>query len=68
LPAAIDKGVYVAITPRTDQTIQLYSIDFKETYHTTIEELTPSGNASWPNYLLGVVAEFRKAGVSRHRF
>ena len=64
LPAAIDKGVYVAITPRTDQTIQLYSVDFKETYQTTIHELTPSGNASWPNYLLGVVSEFRKSGIS----
>ena len=64
LPAAIDKGVYVAITPRTDQTIQLYSVDFKETYQTTIQELRPSGNASWPNYLLGVVSEFRKSGIS----
>lgn len=64
LPAAIDKGVYVAITPRADQTIHLYSIDFKETYQTTVHELTPSASASWPNYLLGVVAEFRKAGVS----
>ncbi|MGB3076623.1 MAG: galactokinase family protein, partial [Chitinophagales bacterium] len=46
LPAAIDKGIYFVITPRSDQTIHLYSADFRERYETTVDTLVPSTTSS----------------------
>jgi galactokinase len=64
LPAAIDKAAYVAVTPRNDNKVHLHSIDMEETYITTVEELKKSITTTWPNYLLGVVAQFRNAVVT----
>lgn len=68
LPAAIDKGVYFVITPRTDQKIHLFSADFGEAYETSVEELLPSKKSSWPNYILGVVEQFKLAGITLKGF
>ncbi|HSC53826.1 MAG TPA: galactokinase [Phnomibacter sp.] len=56
LPAAIDKAVYVAATRRNDDSIHLYSVDFAESYSTTIAEMKPTG--TWSTYILGVAAQF----------
>lgn len=63
LPAAIDKAAYLAFTPRQDKEIHLHSIDLKDTYITNTSSIAPSPVSSWPNYLLGVVAQFIKAGI-----
>ena len=63
LPAAIDKAAYVVITVVSGKQINLHSIDMNETYSTTVDELKKSATASWPNYMLGVVAQFVKAGI-----
>ncbi len=64
LPAAIDKAVYLTVTPRSDNEIHLYAADLNESYTTTVEGVAPVENPSWPNYLLGVVAQFVKAGIT----
>jgi galactokinase len=61
LPAAIDKAIYVAITPREDETIRLYSGEFDEDFNTTLSEMKPTDRV-WPNYILGVADQFRKKG------
>ncbi len=63
LPAAIDKAAYIAITPRTDREIHLYSIDMNDSFNTSLDELKINTASSWPNYLLGVVDQFIKAGI-----
>jgi galactokinase len=62
LPAAIDKAAYIAMTPRTDEEIHLFAIDLQAYFKTTISEIQIS-NLSWPNYILGVVEEFKKSGA-----
>ena len=52
LPAAIDKAIYVAVSPRTDKTIQLYSTDFNESFETNIADIKPV--KGWATYILGV--------------
>lgn len=64
LPAAIDKAAYIAITPRSDREIHLVSIDMNDSFNTTLDELTINRATSWPNYLLGVVDQFIKAGIN----
>lgn len=68
LPAAIDKGIYFVITPRSDNIIHLHSVDFEATYETTVDALLPSAASSWPNYILGVVEQFKLAGVTLNGF
>lgn len=62
LPAAIDKAAYIALTPRTDDEIHLFAIDLQASFITTLDEIHRS-NLSWPNYILGVIHEFKKKGA-----
>lgn len=68
LPAAIDKAAYVALSLRDDDTIHLTAMDLKEKFTTTVAELKPVGDVSWPNYLLGSAAQFLKRGIKLRGF
>lgn len=68
LPAAIDKAAYIAITPRTDQEIHLFAADLHESFSIATTEIKPIGDISWPNYILGVVAQFKKRGIDVNGF
>jgi galactokinase len=59
LPAAVDKAIYVAVSKREDDTINLYSSEFNEPFQTTIKDIAPT-KKGWPNYVLGVVAQLLK--------
>ncbi len=63
LPAAIDKSIYVAISKRTDNLVNLYACDFSETYSTDTEHIKPV-SIQWPNYILGVVDQLQKNGYA----
>src|SRR6188768_3998871 len=60
LPAAIDKAIYVAVAKRSDTAIHLYSVDYDETFETSLAEIKPSRD--WKTYILGVVDQLIKAG------
>lgn len=60
LPAAIDKAAYVAITPRADEEIHLYSVSFLEHFSTSLSIL--NRRHSWTDYVLGVVDQLKKNG------
>ncbi len=60
LPAAIDKAIYLAISPRTDDRIHVIAHDLGKSREVSLSELTPTH--SWLDYLLGVVAQLRLAG------
>ena len=68
LPAAIDKAAYIAISLREDDEIHLSAVDLKETFSTTVHDLKPIGDVSWPNYILGSAAQFVKKGISLKGF
>jgi len=59
MPAAIDKAIYFAISSRDDNQIILHSVDFNQTYSTTLEDLAKP-NFPWPQYQLGVVDQLLK--------
>lgn len=52
MPAAIDKGVYIAISKRKDNQIHLHALDYDEHYSTTVDLLT-FGDSLWTKYILG---------------
>jgi galactokinase len=61
LPAAIDKAIYLAIGPREDREIHLFSIDLNQCFTCTLDLPEPTAE-HWPNYLLGVVQQLQQAG------
>ena len=61
LPAAIDKSIYVAISKRTDNLVNLFSEEFNEHFTTDIDNIKPA-SIQWPNYILGVVNQLQKHG------
>jgi galactokinase len=61
LPAAIDKAIYIAIGKRTDQNICLHAADLNQTIEMSLDSLEPSPK-QWPNYLLGIADQLKKAG------
>ena len=67
LPAAIDKAVYVAASPRMDSTIHLYSGEFRDEHVVTIGSMEPV-KKTWPNYILGVVDQLVKRGFGIRGF
>lgn len=63
LPAAIDKVILVAIDKRNDQEVHLYSIKYKESFSTNLSAIKPA-EKQWASYILGVVHELQKLGLS----
>jgi galactokinase len=68
LPAAIDKAAYIAMSLREDTEIHLVAHDLNESFSTRIEDLKPTGDISWPNYILGSAAQFQKNGLALRGF
>jgi galactokinase len=60
MPAAINKGVYYAITVNKTDTINFCASDFDESLSIKINEIKKIDN--WKNYVLSVVNEFVLAG------
>jgi galactokinase len=67
LPAAIDKNIYIAITKRKDDTINLYAADFDESFTIDIKNIKRSAT-QWANYILGVVDQLQKQGYTFQGF
>jgi len=61
LPAAIDKAIIFAISPRLDTKCKIYSEDLSDDYEFDICDFGKS-QKSWPNYLLGVVHQLKQNG------
>lgn len=67
LPAAIDKNIVLAIGPRDDRTIDLYSLDQRQSYTVSLDALNRSP-LLWPDYILGVVEQLTKRGHALQGF
>lgn len=61
LPAAIDKSIYLAVTPRDDIKCKIHAFDMDDYYECSLDRLEKSGK-HWPDYLLGVVDQLNKEG------
>ncbi len=67
LPASIDKAIYIAIQKREDNGIHLVSVDLQDEYIATLDSFSPSPK-QWPDFILGVVDQLQKAGLSIQGF
>jgi galactokinase len=61
LPAAIDKAVWFAVSPRSDDLLHFQAFDLQDDFLGDIKNLKKS-EKRWPNYLLGTFSELQKEG------
>lgn len=64
LPTPIDRHVYVAAKPRTDDRFRVYAADFRQRKEFTVESTRPDPDRPWSNYVQGVVQALREEGHS----
>ncbi len=67
LPAAIDKVIYIAISPRKDLQCKIFAYDMNDFVECSIERIIQS-DKHWANYLLGVIDQLKKAGYKFNGF
>ncbi|MEO9511843.1 MAG: galactokinase [Flavobacteriaceae bacterium] len=67
-PAAIDKGIIVAIGKNKEPYSKAIALDFEESYEFSLETFSKDANGGWRNYLLGIVSELQKRGLSIGNF
>lgn len=58
-PAAIDKGIIAAIQKSESKTSIAYAVDKEEQIVFSLDQLKPSTEGNWENYVFGVVAEIQ---------
>lgn len=67
LPAAIDKAAYLAIGPARQGKGKWISADFNDTVEIDFNGLARH-EKSWPNYLVGIIDQFKKLGHEPEAF
>ena len=61
LPMAIDRAAWIALRPRDDRRVRVYSLDYKERLEFDIDELHPE--KGWVEYIKGVTHEMIVDGL-----
>lgn len=62
LPASVSKAIHFAISPNSNGEYRFYAYDLDEEHRTPFGEVK-KGQVHWANYLIGVIAQFKKLGV-----
>lgn len=61
-PAAINKGIALALSKSDSGKSEAYALDKKERYSFETKKVKPLEKGGWKNYVLGVVAELQHRG------
>src|SRR6266700_2417535 len=56
MPAAIDFHTYVAVAPRGDRKLRVFSENFNETCMLDLDQILPGRTGHWSDYVRGVAA------------
>lgn len=59
-PAAIDKGIYVAMGKSDSDQCEVHALDMEESHTFSTNNLKIDQSGSWRNYVVGIVAEIAK--------
>jgi galactokinase len=63
LPAAIDLYTWIAIAPRDDETLHVFSANLGQTAEIDLGKKTPSARNHWSDYIHGVAHMLTNSGV-----
>lgn len=67
-PAAINKGIALAISKNNSDKSKVYALNKEELYEFSLDTIKPLENGGWRNYVLGVVSEIKKRGLNIGNF
>jgi len=67
-PAAIDKGIYVALGKSGSDQCTVQALDMVESLDFSVDNPKTAEPGSWKNFIIGVVAEICKTGKTVHGF
>ena len=67
-PAAIDLGIALAIQKSASNRSCVYALNKEEMYEIDLSNLAPLKDGGWRNYVLGVVGELAKIGITVGNF
>ena len=62
LPAAIDRHVVMAVSPRQDDLVRLYACDLQASSSFALSDIAQDANQPWSNYQRGVAWALQQAG------
>ena len=64
-PCALTIGTYGVVRKRQDRKLRFYSMNFEQlgVMESSLDELVPSKDADWANYLKGVLWAFKERGM-----
>lgn len=68
LPAAVDKGIFLAMNVNDTNDCRFYAVDKEASFDADISDPLEKSDMGWPNYLLGVVDQLRKHGYEVNGF
>ncbi len=61
-PLAINRAAWIALKPRSDNKVVVYSVDYKETKEFSLDGLTTNGKEGWIEYIKGTAWALQDAG------
>ena len=64
LPLAINRAAYIALKPRDDKKVVVYSVDYNETKEFNLDELKTNDKEGWIEYLKGTAWSLQDAGFA----
>lgn len=68
LPMTVDRGVYLAVCKRSDQTVRIYSTRYEDMVEYPLNERPTPKAGLWSSYVVGVVEELRLRGLLEDGF
>lgn len=68
LPMSIDRAVWLALRPRADDQVKLYSLNFKDSIAYSLAQRPEFPKESWASYVSGVVEELHLMSLIKQGF
>ena len=63
LPAAVDREIIMAASPRDDDEVHLYALDLDSRSSFSLSRIEPDEKATWSNYIRGVLLLLKERGL-----
>ena len=63
LPMTVDRGIYLTVRKRSDQTVRVYSTRYEDLLEYPLHKHPVPEAGSWSSYVVGVVEELRLRGL-----
>ena len=62
MPAAIDFSTWVAISPRDDRVVSVFTENFREQFSFNLDDTAPQARGQWSDYVRGVAVTLEQSG------